>query len=423
MTSFPDSGIADVADACEKKLALPGTYRALPFAETIDKALDVAKRIGITRVADVTGLDSIGVPVAMAIRPASRSLSVSQGKGLSLDAAKASALMEAIEYHHAEHITLPLRLASLRELAVETDVAHVRQIAQPVNSRFHVDTRIPWVAADVVGVGEQRWVPYECLDLDRVAPSPYLAGCFHSDTGGLASGNTRSEAMVHALCELIEHDAEALWMLAGPAHRLETRLDLSSITDATNLWLLDKIHAAGLAIGVWDMTSDIKVSSFAAVIVDPDLASMRRQPPTAGFGTHLDATVALSRAITEAIQSRATIITGSRDDIDRSVYRRLRGSAHLKDMADLINDPYSPQKFASVNRVGGTFDEDVETLLGDLLEADIQPPLVVDLTHPEYGIPVVKCIAPGLECERSEADHAVVHHGPRGRAAKREVFK
>src|SRR3954469_14776054 len=52
---------------------------------------------GITRVGNVTGLDRLGIPVYMAMRPNSRSLSVSQGKGLSHDAAWVSAVMESLE--------------------------------------------------------------------------------------------------------------------------------------------------------------------------------------------------------------------------------------------------------------------------------------------------------------------------------------
>jgi len=52
--------------------------------------------MGITRVANVTGLDHVGIPVVMACRPNARGLAVSQGKGLTLDAAKASAVMESI---------------------------------------------------------------------------------------------------------------------------------------------------------------------------------------------------------------------------------------------------------------------------------------------------------------------------------------
>ena len=73
-----------------------GTHRVRTPIETCRIVEPHRKTFGITRVADVTGLDRIGVPVAMAVRPNARSLSVSQGKGVDRDAARASALMESI---------------------------------------------------------------------------------------------------------------------------------------------------------------------------------------------------------------------------------------------------------------------------------------------------------------------------------------
>jgi hypothetical protein len=46
--------------------------------------------MGITRVADITGLDTIGIPVIAVCRPNSRSVVVSLGKGLDVISARAS---------------------------------------------------------------------------------------------------------------------------------------------------------------------------------------------------------------------------------------------------------------------------------------------------------------------------------------------
>ena len=93
-----------------------GTHRLVAPAETLGRVRTHMPGMCITRIANVTGLDSIGIPVVVVCRPNSRSLSVSQGKGLDLEAAKASALMESIEGYHAEHIDLPLRVGSYGEL-------------------------------------------------------------------------------------------------------------------------------------------------------------------------------------------------------------------------------------------------------------------------------------------------------------------
>src|ERR687891_2259925 len=94
-----------------------GTHRTIAPATTLARVQPYLAALGITRIANVTGLDRIGVPVVMVCRPNSRSLAVSQGKGVTLDAAKASGLMEAIELYHAEHALLDLKLATYHELA------------------------------------------------------------------------------------------------------------------------------------------------------------------------------------------------------------------------------------------------------------------------------------------------------------------
>src|SRR5689334_18436902 len=61
--------------------------------------------LGITRVADITGLDRLGtVPVVQATRPFSLSNVVSQGKGASLCDAAVSAIMESAESFFAERL-------------------------------------------------------------------------------------------------------------------------------------------------------------------------------------------------------------------------------------------------------------------------------------------------------------------------------
>ena len=92
--------------------------------------------MGITRIANVTGLDTIGIPVVMVCRPNSRSVSVSQGKGLTLAAAKASGVMESVEGYHAEHITLALEMLELQELRYSHRVADPEDLPRPVTASF-----------------------------------------------------------------------------------------------------------------------------------------------------------------------------------------------------------------------------------------------------------------------------------------------
>jgi ribosomal protein S12 methylthiotransferase accessory factor len=114
-----------------------GTHRMVAPEETLARVRRFMPVMGITRLANVTGLDVIGVPVVSVCRPNSRSLAVSQGKGLTLAAAKASGVMESVEYYHAENITLPLVLASYERLRYSETIVDVTGLTFCAGSLFH----------------------------------------------------------------------------------------------------------------------------------------------------------------------------------------------------------------------------------------------------------------------------------------------
>src|SRR3546814_6175780 len=104
-TSRPASLLATIDGELLAKTYFAGRHSSAPPKETIAR-VDVYKpRIGITRVANLTGLDRLGIPVVSVCRPHARSLALSHGKGLDLASAIASGLMESAEIWHAEHIT------------------------------------------------------------------------------------------------------------------------------------------------------------------------------------------------------------------------------------------------------------------------------------------------------------------------------
>ena len=73
-----------VAEGAVAKAFRRGSDRAVTPSETLIRFRPLAPQMGITRLGNVTGLDRIGIPVVVAVRPNSRSVSVSQGKGLDL---------------------------------------------------------------------------------------------------------------------------------------------------------------------------------------------------------------------------------------------------------------------------------------------------------------------------------------------------
>jgi ribosomal protein S12 methylthiotransferase accessory factor len=253
------------------KLYRQGTHRTISPAETIARVHPFLDAMGITRVANVTGLDRIGIPVVTVARPNSRSVAVSQGKGVTLEAAKASGIMEAVEGFHAERIEKPLRLGSRNELAGSLDLADVEGLARLLDSRFDGDVSLLWIEGFDWIAKRSVWLPYEVVHTNYTLPSIGRSGCFVESTNGLASGNHMLEAVAHGIAEVVERDATTLWNLLPDASRRNTRLDLDSIDDVSCSSLIQRLRKAGMSVGVWNITSDVGVPSFYCVIVDERL--------------------------------------------------------------------------------------------------------------------------------------------------------
>jgi YcaO-like protein with predicted kinase domain len=349
--------------------------------------------MGITRIGNITGLDRIGIPVAVAVRPNSRSVSVAQGKGLSLDQAKASALMEACESFHAEEIG-PIRRAAYREIAASGAVADPAMLPATGKS-FDPAAPIGWTAGYDLLAEARCWLPAELVHSDYTGEPE---GYFAAGSNGLASGNHLAEAVIAGVCEVIERDAVALRRAGGLLAQASRRLDLATVDDPACRGLLARYDAAGIATRVWDATSDIGVPVFLCQIRDAAGGEPDRLRRWHGAGCHPVRAVALSRALTEAAQVRLTYIAGIRDDLAPPEYADPAGAEVADALADALAAASPGVRFGDVAQFASDdLAEDLRWLLARLRAADVERVVVCDLTRPEFGIPVVRVVIPGLE--------------------------
>ena len=374
-----------------------GTHRTLPPEATVRRALRFAPVMGITRVANVTGLDNVGVPVVTVSRPNSRSLAVTQGKGVDLMAAKASALMESIEAYHAETITLPLRFCSLEELRYTHRVVDVSELPRVITSSFHPNTRLLWCEGRDLMEGDTLFVPYELVHSDCTWPQPPGSGCFAGSSNGLASGNHHLEAVSHAICEVVERDATTLWRLRGPDDRRSRRVDLTTVDDPSCIRVMELFQRAGVEAAVWETTTDVGIASFLCMIFRAADDPSRPLPPAAGAGCHPSRAIALLRALTEAAQTRLVQISGSRDDIGRNRYGRHRYAANVGALRRELGRPAPRGFLESPHLDADSLNEDVEWELERLRSAGVKAVVVIDLSKEAFGFPVVRVVIPGLE--------------------------
>jgi ribosomal protein S12 methylthiotransferase accessory factor len=378
-----------------------GTHRASSPEETRARIWPLLRPLGITRVANITGLDSLGIPVVAVYRPNSRSLSVAQGKGCTLTCAEVSGVMESIEFHHAETISQPLLYGSYNQLRYTHPLIDPALLPRSAVGSFHDELKLSWISGVDLIQQQALWVPFELVHTDFTLPLPAGSGCFPMTSNGLASGNHLWEAVSHGLSEVIERDAATLFSLLGEQEQAARRVDPDSIDSPECLELLSQLERAGASVVIFEMTSDIGVAVFRAVLLDSKLHPDRPLAPSTGTGCHPDRGVALTRAITEAAQSRLTVISGSRDDLPADRYSKAPDLGTLERSRGRLLSSAGRRAFSRApHRVSDDIGDDVAWQKERLMEVGLRHAIVVDLTKPELQVPVVRVIVPGLEIAR-----------------------
>jgi ribosomal protein S12 methylthiotransferase accessory factor len=381
-----------VAAGAAKRYTL-GTHRVRAPEETWEWIAPLLPRVGVTRVADVTRLDVIGLPVWQAVRPASRNLSVSQGKAVTDVGAKVSAVMESVELWHAEDLSrVPGTVLSLREMRFANPVAESVLPWRPDSRRLDA-LPIPWVRAEPLRGDRTGWLPRDMVELDFTVPDGWRAMWFHRTSNGLASGNCREEAVLHGLCEVMERHALFL-DYKMPEDHPERLPGGRRALDPDDLGgelaeLVARVRAAGFRLALYDLTWSAGVPVMMADVCAPDLPNVWR-----GSGCHPAPEVALSRALTEAAQARLTYIAGARDDLEE-----MGAGVPPGRMFESFEEPEPVARLADRESLAGVagvaVEEDLERVVGRLGEAGYEG-YVVDLTREELGVPVVRVVVPGL---------------------------
>ena len=369
--------------------------RVMPPEETLKRVLPLLKKAGMGEPEDITDKDNLGIPVFSVDRQetALGKPKYYNGKGATREQAMASGVMEAIERYSAEQ-------RDTDDVVVGT-YEQAKEAMMTVNP---ADLILPLPVLDVYPVADIAWT--RGFEMFRgchiLVPAcavfyPYFPNgdypLFKWHTNGIASGNTMEEAILHALFEDIERDA---WSIAEYNDRSNADI-LVRDKDSVPAQLIAKFEAQGIKVHLKDLTSDLGIPTIGAaaddtVTKDPELL-------TIGVGTHLNPEIAAIRAITEVAQSRTTHKHGMKINAQLQKksqelgYEKIKAINHmwygdnekkiyLEDMPDQ-STPYVL--------------DDIEVVLGKLMECGFDQVIAVDLTRPELGVPTVRMIVPGLE--------------------------
>jgi ribosomal protein S12 methylthiotransferase accessory factor YcaO len=423
--------------------------RVKSVQDTLTEIIPLCKKIGVTRISDITFMDKLYIPNYSAILPGTEDLIwVYSGKGTTKPHAKASALMEAIErysslsgsYHRAFIQGSYLQLSKSYNKVLHPDEV-VESTNQEYNDKYAIMDFLP--GFDLL-TNEKVLVPAE-IALYRYSPKdPAICAFSHFHTNGLASGNVLEEAICHALCEVIERDAISIADLCAscipynilekimdslkneetgkyPAIRIPAEdkfvddssifpdVDISEIAEEFDpiKRLVKRFTDVGIPLLIKDITQkDVGIPTFVASSIE--WITNNYGYFAKGYGTHPDARIALIRAITEVSQTRAGNVQGARDDLkkieyreDDEIYKRkwqfMPASSSLTRQNRLF-DNKNIIKFSEIKtHMNEDILDDIHIILYSLKKAGLKRAIIVDLTNPDIGIPVVRAIVPGFE--------------------------
>lgn len=325
------------------------------------------------------------------------------GKGFSEVQARASGLCEAVERRSGLFEGCESRrkatLAELGDQAVAPNdcmlYSHRQYCQRPDNNPresnhnsvpepFDESSPIEWSPVWSLTYQTVKYLPTQYLYYGYRYPDGkeepvYFPAC----SNGNAAGNTLEEAVLQGFLELVERDCVALWwynMVKKPA------VDLASFDEPGFMELLDYYRRLNRSVWVLDITSDLGIPAFTAL---SRRTGQNKEQILMGFGCHLDARVALQRALGEVNQA----LQYPDDSEEKNWLEKITCE----------NQPYLVPDAG----LGVKLRRDYPQVGGDnLLEAIHQCKkcveergmeiLVLDQTRSDLGMPVAKVIVPGL---------------------------
>lgn len=323
-----------------------------PYDETsaLGKVIDRLDEFGITRLADTTGMDSIGIPTAAAVRPGTTDVIwVYSGKGETRDEARLVAIMECIERSTAVWDDSRVTYAAPTELERSGhEVWGLERFTEPKLTTISSDWPISWVTGASLQDGRTVYLP---ADLAFAGYRPTQTQGYNpfqvTTSNGLGAGFSSSQAIAHALAEIIERDVVSLYELRsshGPgtmlltiADHLEIDLNLDEFfRDDVNLAptisidsipmslhaLVQRFLNAGLTPVIKALPNDFCLPAFGVATVEA--MGFDSYLACAGFGLHANPVRALRAALLELAQTRATDLQGAREDRHHFSKRRWR---------------------------------------------------------------------------------------------------
>ena len=362
------------------------------------------RRIFLLPVPDAPGVVFFGGeadPAVLSARQTGWPIGNLSGSGLSPQRAFEACVGEGIEYLSQFVQTEDAVASGAFDEHCDACDANARRFIAAVLAAGNVDASraIAWVPARRLSDSAEVFFPLDVCcrrsppQQDFTPPLKLSTGC--------AAGATVAAATLRAALELIERDAVALWWRGGRRGR---SIAPGSEAGRAAAELLAEARQGKRDRQSWllDITTDVRI---------PAAAALSRNSDGYGFAFGFGARLSLAEAVRAAIFELCQVELGqhvvaakrreSGDDALNESDRRQFGAAHCS----IPVTAHCCSQKAKPTRCRRQFPDDpasgLQHVLAQLSALGIAA-YRLDLTRPEFGVPVVRVLAPGLQLEPTQ---------------------
>lgn len=266
-----------------------------------------------------------------------------------------------------------------------------------IGERFDEGRAIEWTPAWSLTHGALRWLPTRYCYFGYADPKVASEGDDNAfcaaDSNGCASGSTLEEAILQGFLELVERDACALWWynrVRRPA------FDLDACDDPFVRRVRAHYRGRGRGVHVLDLTTDIGIPVAIALSWKEDDG----KSIVLGLGAHLDAGIAVNRALaemnqmlvleTEAAKSRDGRKAASSDDtmLDWIENKSLTTEPYCVPDGDVRLDAYVRPEITDLKQA-------VERCMRAVSDKGLDM-IVLDHSRPEIDFATARVVVPGM---------------------------
>jgi ribosomal protein S12 methylthiotransferase accessory factor len=283
----------------------------------------------------------------------------------------------------SDNFLLPSDLIIENSLLIENGMLIENDL--PLRSDAKINTcershEYDWLSATNLLNGESHWLPAGLCLLGF--PEKYKGNILGTDSTGCATGSTTEQAIKHAVLEVIERDAAAIWWRA----KLPCP-EVSSQNQSTDfiLTLKKELSLKGYLTCALDITNDLGIPVVATVAWNERTG----KEIFIALGCDLTLSAATRKSYLELMQRTAIVLaTCPVIPEPQHPFQIWLDNEHIDHYPQL--QPYNVKSVAPANV------KDVNELIQHLNKTHLHPTYVVNLTRNTLSPPVVRVFIPKL---------------------------